>query len=342
MNLHISYKVDKTAELDREFQTQIQKLSRRLQIFRPELVHLHAIVERNSAREGTVVSLNLRLPSGQMATQEHGSPAGAAVKGAFNELVKQLTKHKDLLRGERHRRKGKNGEAAGLAFEASVAAVHAPKVSNGDVSQWVDANVERLMRYIQRELRYRESTGRIEPNALSVSEVLDETIAMALGDGEEKPELLSLERWLYRLARRAMDHLERDGKEVETVHLEESVRKQNVRASDEPQLQYHQPDEMMTEEDVIADRGAPTPEETFYSDEMVAMLETALRDAKPQEREAFILNAIEGFTIKEIAAIAERPAREIEADLSAARDRLQRSLPRATPMRERLLRSRTA
>ena len=340
MNLHISYKVDKTAELDREFQTQIQKLSRRLQVFRPELVHLHAIVERNSAREGTVVSLNLRLPSGQLAAQEHGSPAVAAVKGAFNELLKQLTKHKDLLRGERHRRRVKEAEPVG--FEKTVAAVHPPKVSNGDVSHWVDANVERLMRYIQRELRYRESTGRIEPNALSVNEVLDETIAMALGDGEERPELLSLERWLYRLAKRAMDHLERDGNDIETVHLEVSVRKQNVRASDEPQLQYHQPDEMMTEEDVIADRGAPTPEETLYSDEMVAMLETALRDAKPQEREAFILNAIEGFTVKEIAAIAERPAREIEADLTAARDRLQRSLPRATPMRERLLRSRTA
>jgi DNA-directed RNA polymerase specialized sigma24 family protein/ribosome-associated translation inhibitor RaiA len=341
MNLHISYKVDKTADLEHEFQTQIQKLSRRLQVFRPELVHLHAIVERNSAREGTVVSLNLRLPSGQMATQEHGSPAPAAVKASFNELVRQLTKHKEMLRGQRHRHRAKEGEP-GVPFEDTVAAVHAPKVSNGDVSTWVDANVERLMRYIQRELRYRESNGRIESNALSVNEVLGETIAMALGNEEERPELLSLERWLYRLAKRAMDHLELDGNDVDTVHLEVSVRKQNVRASDEPQLQYHQPDEMMTEEDVIADRGAPTPEETVYSDEMVAMVETALRGAKPHEREAFILNAIEGFTIKEIAAIAERPAPEVEADLTAARDRLQRSLPRATPLRERLLRSRTA
>jgi RNA polymerase sigma factor (sigma-70 family) len=341
MNLHISYKVDKTPDLDREFQSQIQKLSRRLQVFRPELVHLHAIVERNAAREGVVVSLNLRLPSGQMATKEHGSPAGAAVKAAFNELVSQLTKHKELLRGHRQHRRGGEAEP-GVPFEKTIAAVHVPKVSNGDVTTWVDANLERLMRYIQRELRYRESNGRIAAGRLSVNEVLDETIAMALGDGEERPELLSLERWLYRLARRAMDHLERDGEPVETVHLEVSVRKQNVRASDEPQLQFHQPDEMMTEEDIIADRGAPTPEETLYSDEMVAMVETALRGAKPHEREAFILSAIEGFTIKEIAAIAERPAREVEADLAAARDRLQRSLPRATPLRERLLRSRTA
>lgn len=340
MNLHISYKSPKSADLEREFQTHVQKLGRRLQVFRSELVHLHALVEQNSTREGTLVSLDLKLPSGNLAAKEHGTPATAAVKAAFAELLKQLTKHKELLRGQRRRHRGK--EAAGVPFESTVAAVHAAKVSDGDVSTWVDANIERLKRYVQRELRYRESNGRIEPNALFPEEVMDEAIAMALGNGEEKPELLSLERWLYRLAKRAMDKLERDGEPVETVHFEESVRRPNVRASDEPQLQFHQPDEMMLEETIIADRSAPTPEEVYYSEEMVAMIEAALAGAKPEEREAFILSAIEGFTLKEIAAIAERPTREIEAHLHAARERLQQALPRSTPMREQLLRSKSA
>ncbi len=341
MNLHISFKAAKTPDVEREFQTQVQKIQRRLQVFRPELVSLHAIVEHNSAREGDVVSLNLRLPSGQMAAREAGDSPTAAVKAAFAELVKQLMKHKEQLRGQRHRHRAGEGEP-GVAFEKTVAAVHPAKVSNGDVSTWVDANVERLRRYIYRELQHRIANGSTRAAELSVNEVLDEAIAMALGNGEEKPEVISLERWLYRLAKRAMDHLERDGKDVETVYLEESVRKQNVRASDEPQLQYHQPDEMMTEETVIPDRSVPTPEEVYYSDEMVAMVETALRGAKPEEREAFILNAIEGFTVREIAAISERPTTQVEANLLAARDRLQRALPRATPLRERLLRSKTA
>lgn len=340
MNLHISYKSPKSADLEREFQTQVQKLGRRLQVFRPELVHLRALVEQNSMREGTVVSLDLKLPSGNIAAKDHGAPAPAAVKGAFAELLKQLTKHKEMLRGQRHRHRAKEGE--GVPFEATVAAVHAPKVSGGDVSTWVDANVERLHRYIARELRHRENSGRLRPGMLAPNEVMGEAIAMALGDGEERPELLSLERWLYRLARSAMDKLERDGEPVATVHLEDSVRKPNVRASDEPQLQFHQPDEMMLEETIIPNRSAPTPEEVLYSEEMVAIVETALAGAKAEEREAFILNAIEGFTVKEIAAIAERPSREVEAHLLAARDRLQRALPRSTPMREHLLRSKSA
>ena len=39
--------------------------------------------------------------------------------------------------------------------------------------------------------------------------MIDETIAAALGDGQEKPERLALEPWLYRLALRALDELSR-------------------------------------------------------------------------------------------------------------------------------------
>jgi RNA polymerase sigma factor (sigma-70 family) len=338
MDLHISYKATKTPALEHEFQSQVQKLSRRLQVFRPKLLHLHASVETNSAREGTVVALNLRLPSGQLAAEESGTPPAAAVKAAFAELLKQLTKHKDQLRGPRHRRP----ETKAAAFESTVAAVHPAKVSNRAVNSWVDANLDRLARFIARELRHRETSGHMAAGALSVEEVMDEAIAMALGDGEERPELLSLERWLYHLAKRAMAHLERAGAPISAVHLEDSVRKVNVRASDEPQLQFHQPDEIMLEENVIADRSVATPEELLYSDEMVAMLETALGGARPEEREAFILSVLEGFTVKEIAVIAEKPAREIEAHLVAARERLRKALPQSTPWRDRLLRSRTA
>ncbi|HEX9255851.1 MAG TPA: hypothetical protein VF938_09905, partial [Candidatus Angelobacter sp.] len=75
-------------------------MRRRLQVFRPELVHLHGILEQNSAREGMVISLNLRLPSGQMAAQQSGPTAVAAIKGSFDDLLEQLSRHKDRLRNE--------------------------------------------------------------------------------------------------------------------------------------------------------------------------------------------------------------------------------------------------
>src|SRR2546423_15351570 len=99
MNVHISYKAGKTPEVEREFQHQFQKLERRLHVFNPDLVHFHAIVDQENG-QGASTSLNLRLPSGQMAVQKSGENILAAVKSAFVDLLSQLTKHKELLRGQ--------------------------------------------------------------------------------------------------------------------------------------------------------------------------------------------------------------------------------------------------
>src|SRR5437868_7653375 len=240
MNVHVSYKTEKSPDLEQEIGHHIEKLQRRLQVFRPELVHLHGIIEKNSAREGVSISLNLRLPSGQLAAQEAGPTALAAVKSAFHELVRQLNRHKELLRGYRQRARKGNGKVS-VPFEQTLAAVHAPIVSESDITTYVNANVQRLQRFIERELRYRVNNGQLRPNLISTEEVLDEAIANALGDEEEKPEVLSLERWLYRLAISAINSLaEHNRSEGEAVPLEQSARRQNVLGSDEPQLQFHQ------------------------------------------------------------------------------------------------------
>src|SRR5437763_9967520 len=98
MIVNISYKVSKSADLEHLFQQQADKLQKYLRIFRPELVHLQGAIEENSTRQGMVVSLNLRLPSGQMATHEHGDNATSAIKLAFEALTEQLKKHKAQLR----------------------------------------------------------------------------------------------------------------------------------------------------------------------------------------------------------------------------------------------------
>ena len=52
MNVHVSYKVQKTPDIEKEINHQIEKMRKRLQVFKPELVHLKAILEQNSPREG--------------------------------------------------------------------------------------------------------------------------------------------------------------------------------------------------------------------------------------------------------------------------------------------------
>ncbi len=332
MNVHVTYKVPKTPEIEKDIQQQIEKLRRRLQVFRPELVHLKGAVDQSSGRAGVVVSLNLRLPSGQMVVEQAGPTATVAIKGAFEDLKQQLGKHKDLLQNRRRwprwRRGSEPAPEPGVPFEETVAAVFPATISADDISSYVNTNLTRLRRFIERELRYREEAELIRPEQISPDEVVDEAIANALGDGFEKPEKLALEPWLYRLALRAVDDLVlRAHDPGESVPLEQSARMQNVRASDEPHLQFHQPDESLAEEDVIADRRLATPEELFSSDEIVALIDSSLQGLDHKQREMFTLQAVEGFTVDEIAAITDCSQEEIRASITAARNHLRQQIP---------------
>ncbi len=343
MNVHFSYRVHKTPDIEKDINHLIEKLRKRLQVFRPELIHLKGIVEQSSPREGFLVSLNLRLPSGQMAVQETAPGANAALKTAFDELLKQLTKHKDMLRSSHkwaRRRSGATRRAAaeGVPFEQTLAAVQPPTVSPEDIRSYVNANLVRLERFVDREIQYREAADLLPADSISREEVIDEAVARALGDGFERPERLALEPWLYQLSLRVLDELaSRDREGPESVRLEDSARQFNVRATDEPHLQYHQPDESLTRESTIRDDRIATPEEIASSDEMVAIVYLALRNAADADREAFILNAVEGFTIEEIAAISERKPDEVRASIVAAREQLRKSPPLANHLRDKLL-----
>jgi DNA-directed RNA polymerase specialized sigma24 family protein len=335
MNVHVSYRLHKTPAVEKDIQHQIEKLRKRLQVFRPELIHLKGMVEEISVREGTCVSLNLRLPSGQMAVQAKASTASAAVKGAFDDLLQQVKKHKDLLRSSHKWPRRQNESSArrhtSIPFEKTLAAVFPATVSSDDVRSYVNANLARLERFVEREIYFRETADLVVPDSISKEEVIDETIAAALTDGpdkdgHEKPERLALEPWLYHLAMRALDQLSRpDEGDGGAVHLEDSARKRNVKGSDEPGLQFHQPDESITEATIIADDRVATPEQIVESDEMMRLIASALRDIVPAHREAFILYAIEGFGVDEISAITGAPVDHVLNSISAARDHLRRS-----------------
>jgi DNA-directed RNA polymerase specialized sigma24 family protein/ribosome-associated translation inhibitor RaiA len=326
MNVHVSYKVHKTPDIEKEVNHQIDKLQKRLQVFRPELVHLKAVIDQNPSREGILVLLNLRLPSGQLAAQNKATSPTAAVKAAFDELIQQVGRHKELLRSSHKWRRWRGGSQPspepGVPFEQTLAAVMPPTISADDIGSYVNANLARLERFVDRELYFRrtdEETA-VSGDALSTPEVVDEVIARALGD-HDRPEKMSLEPWLYRLALEAMNEMTSRLHELDSsVHLEDSNRRQNVEASDEASLQFHQPDEGWTRESAIPDRRVSTPEQAAYSDEVIALVQAALRGAERTDREAFLLYGIEGFSLGEIAAITGRHLEAVRESVQRARD----------------------
>jgi RNA polymerase sigma factor (sigma-70 family) len=316
MNVHVSYKIPKTPNIEKEVTHQIEKIQKRLQVFRPELVHLKAVLEQNSAREGMEVSLNLRLPSGQLATDKKAPTATAAVKTAFDDLLHQINRHKDLLRASHRWRRWRGGaqetRAPGVPFEETLASVHAATISVEDIGLYVNANLGRLERFIDRELYFRQSEEGQAEQWLVASEVVNEVIARALGD-QDRPEKMTLEPWLYRLALEAIAEM--------TAHLhEDSRRRQNVQASDEAVLQFHQADEGWTRESTIADWRVASPEQNTYSDEMDALVQSALEGVDRIDREAFLLYGIEGFSLTEIASITGRHSEAVRESVQRARE----------------------
>jgi RNA polymerase sigma factor (sigma-70 family) len=353
MNVHISYKTGKTPEIEREFHHQLKKLQPRLQVYKPDLVHFHAIVDPQNG-QGATTSLNLRLPSGQMAVQQSGDNIVAAIKAAFTDLIAQVTRHKELLRGHWNRegrrapgRKPTVERAVSLKEPSAALGLSQARINSTDsvvsdaapeISVWINASLPRLQRFIERELQYRIAAGQMREGLITAEEVIDEVIVSALSQDEAKPQTLSLESWLNRLALRSLRILAESNADTASVSLDAPAGVQNVTGSDENVLQYHQPDDSLPEESVIADRSARTPEEIFASEEMVAQLDVVLHQVRPEDREAFVLFSLEGFTVDEIARISDQPPEHIRECIQHARKKLQQALPVHNEFKRSLLR----
>ncbi len=340
MNIHFSYKIDKTSDLENLLQQQTDKLNRLLQVFRPELVHLKGSLVENSPHEGYVVSLNLRLPSGQMASQETSDTLTGAVKAAFAELSSQLKKHKQLLRNEHNwpRRRGPGRSVVDtVPFEDTIAAIKPDAVSSGDISSYIDANLPRLRRFVERELQHRQSEGQLAQDQVQVDDVVSEAIANALDEHRDKPERMRLEPWLYRLASDAIDRLASSDGDEGRIPLERSSDTGEAHDTVEPLAQFSEPEGRLYVENAIVDSEAQSPEDIAARNELIELVERSLRDAGRDQREAFILYTIEGFTVEEIADIANHPVEKVRADIRSAREHLQKTLPLRDPLKDKLV-----
>jgi RNA polymerase sigma factor (sigma-70 family) len=356
MNVHVSYKAGKTPEVEHEIQHQIQRLGRRLHVFKPSLVHLHAFVNQDNNRSASS-SLNLRLPSGQMAAQRSGENPLAAVKAAFADLLSQVTKHKELLRGHWSRTQRRalglgapeptqraTGAVAAAAPAKAVAKpqTFAPAIESG-LEKWVNANLSRLEEFVEAELELRVSSGQVREGQVSCAEVIDEVMISALSQEDGRSVLLSPDSWFHRLALQAVRRLIKSNADTGNLSLDAPAGIQNVTGSDENVLQYHQPDDSLPEESVIRDANARTPEEIVASEEMVAQLDIVLHEINTREREAFVLYTLEGFTVDEISRLTDHPPEQVRKSIQHARERVRQKLPEHNQLRRSLLhRSRVA
>lgn len=324
MHLHFTIQVPKSPSLESQIQRLRQKIERLLIVFQPDLVQLRGRLARGSVREGVQCALNLHLPTGQLACDETAANAQLALRLAGNELVGQVKKHKQRL----HREQRSSGHLTVRTMPAAEELSPAPpsrEAERRDLSVYIAANVDRLRRFVARQLRLRERWGQMRPGQLDEREVLDEMIADALatpdGNHPQPP------RWFYLLAVEAIQRLAGQSDQHYFGETSDSLDRELTEGEirrEEQEYEAFAAFEQPELADIIPDPSAATPEDVAYSNEVVTLLQVALDRLPPRQREDLALFAIEGFTLDELAMLSRRPPEEVRRDLSQANDHLAR------------------
>ena len=118
MNVHFSYKLSRTPDIDREIQHGTEKVRKRLQVFRPELVHLDRIenssehahasemdkLRRTRSYQPVLTDIRSIAPTGwygspQPATADRGRRMVGAIADAIAKEASQIFRQLDAVHG---------------------------------------------------------------------------------------------------------------------------------------------------------------------------------------------------------------------------------------------------
>jgi RNA polymerase sigma-70 factor (ECF subfamily) len=179
-----------------------------------------------------------------------------------------------------------------------------------------------LYRFVARELRYHEALGTLPPGEVAVEDLVDDVCLTALRDLHRMPGRASFKGWLRLLALRAVRRAVRRSRlrrQYERVHLEDPLPAASPFDDGYPQAGR-------TWQEVIPDRAMPLPQEVVELKETWQTLEAALQHLPADQRQIFVLRAIEGLSAAEVAGLLGRPLPEVKATYRAAREALRRRL----------------
>lgn len=290
----------------------------------PDLVFLHAAVDRHPSRPLCRVSLALRLPSGTLAAHEEAADTETALREAFRELEREVERELARLRREHHWRRARRRAAERVRQRVlAVQPTHDERAES--VLAWVTPQLEALEAYARREIEFLQSSGELFRGELEAEDVVDAAILEAVGQEDAKPAGLEPRAWLVKLL---VETLEREVARVReerenVVHLEEDV--SEVPPEERPStlrdemLDFFQPDDDWCVEDVLPSIGVSDPEHEEQAMELARGVNEALTHLPRRWREAFLLLAIEGFAEDEAEQILRRPGDSVRADAERAR-----------------------
>jgi RNA polymerase sigma factor (sigma-70 family) len=216
--------------------------------------------------------------------------------------------------------------------------------------------VRQLRDHARRDLIVAQLEGSMHPGELTVQDLLEEAIVRAWHDWHQRPRDESVDRWLVQLIHDVLDEKgfeapddkshskPQPASDRDAVSVYERVREDDPRFQVEegadietnPEFPYANENEWvvennpywpslnpLTRDETIPDEHSPEPWQELADDEMRRLILNELRRFPKNQRRAFMLHALDGWSVEEIAQRQHRSADEVRADIERVRTELR-------------------
>lgn len=314
MNVKIqSRHVRVTQSLNSLIEKQATKIRKLLPTFQARDLDVHVNLEQLSTRKQFHAALVLNLPQKAIHVDTIEEEVSTAILRAFNELRRRVKRFKSHLNREKVRVRAPQPAAQPVEEPAQ------------DVGEAVGDNLEKIENYIRREIYHRAVLQGLSPGILQPHEVVDDVFVEVSSRKPARPEHLSMEQWMFQVARRVLSQRMRDVIEAgKHAHVEEPL--ENAEKWEDEPLNFYQPDESLRLEDLMRDSSVATPEEYLAEEETEERLQKAIAELPDAVREPFILYALEGFNSDEAAMILGKSKEEVLDAVKDARRLLRKQV----------------
>jgi ribosomal subunit interface protein len=248
------------------------KLEKNTKHFSPDPVHLRLMVEHNAARTLYNISLTLDLPGTTLAAKQEQHDVNAGIRAAFEEIERQVKKHKASLRQEHWKRPTRREEVREMKAEAASAV--AAQSKREAFFALITPHLERLHHFVHHVIAYSEAMGDMVEGDVTPRDIVDGALIRGYREFLTGRSIPNVRRWSIRLALDQLDSavarlkIERVG----TADIEEGVpeatsREESSTLADEI-LDLYRRDELLKTEDLIPDLENHTPEDEVEREEL--------------------------------------------------------------------------
>lgn len=278
----------------------------------------------------------LTLPTGTLVA--HGDPAYHDAREAVDQVAERLAmeirRHKEHVRHDDVYRRKARRRRDFMAIEPRLSRLRQNDNQKGFV-ELLRSHLQHLRDHARRELIIAQSEGNIRPGEVTVQDLIDDTIARAWDEWHQRPRGEPLDQWLVGLLHDVLDEREvkanGDGNAKDSDLFEANpdwphAGENQWAVENNPYWPFADP---LAGDETLPDKDSAQPWTKLTDDETRRLILNELKRFSPDQRRAFMLYALDGWTLGEIAQIQHRSEREVQADIEAVRTALRDRLTKA-------------